>query len=877
MVNPTRNLDRDADGEGAGEHADNADARASVEDLDPAGLPSATSMHFVVLTLLVITITATLAGYLWQVLHAADESRVSACLSTMSGNSSDLIHKIADPHLPSSVAVSTCTQATGLPLTVWSLTGIGAVVSAIAVWSALTPWWTTRVGWRWRQPGQLRRLVELDPSLHPVVCARLCELVLESGLTLTPRNGPDPVRGRAPDRTPRPKPALALTFLVDPKARSRGAYTFGSHQHARICLHRGLLLELGHPHRPSSDQEPSASDKVRHELGHVRNRDIRPTSLTNASWHVFMVTVAVVYLVALTEVGARASLPNTQTFLALTSLTALLYWSRCAVLRVRELHADATAAHHHPAGTLPWVHAMDRSTSGAWLQHPYHPSWQVRSAALRDRALLYGSDPTAMLAAGVAIGALANDVAVMTIAAFLASPMGSITQLLRTSARHNLVEIYALVGPEALLVAFLVASLAFATTWRFRMRTLESQRYPVRAGLLAAGMSVGILVGDHLSVSYALAGTWGFFDSTPLRNLAVVAMSLAVLLPATAVLFRWAAECAALRPLSTGRRGSPRTGRATTVVVGALGFTPVAVAWFPIHTLPLYAQFLPGASGLARGFPASAVVLTHELFVGYIDLIPGTAFLFALPAVLLAVRALRPALSGAAPLSAGADRARADVGRAILRGLATAVASLILMLALMLWLRATTGAPRTHATAFTEYGLKYLVVVTENVTALCAALAALWTARRTDRAPLTLGMLTALVATGASALLDRQPILAAAAGWNHLLLNPSNRTFFYAVFESVTPVRAVLFSALLLLAHGIRTRPRPDPPTRARVRSRLRPRFPPRFRPRFQLVSGPRLLGSAAARSRISVLYLAVMLVVLAGGVYYYLTVALTS
>jgi len=67
MVNPTRNLDRDADGEGAGEHADNADARASVEDLDPAGLPSATSMHFVVLTLLVITITATLAGYLWQV------------------------------------------------------------------------------------------------------------------------------------------------------------------------------------------------------------------------------------------------------------------------------------------------------------------------------------------------------------------------------------------------------------------------------------------------------------------------------------------------------------------------------------------------------------------------------------------------------------------------------------------------------------------------------------------------------------------------------------------------------------------------------------------------------------------------------------------
>ncbi|MEU9305718.1 M48 family metalloprotease [Streptomyces sp. NPDC048269] len=82
---------------------------------------------------------------------------------------------------------------------------------------------------------------------------------------------------------------------------------------------------------------------VRHELGHIRNRDLVVTAAVTALWWSFLTVVVAAFALSLTGyVGTGAGLR--QECLQLVLLTCVVYAARNSYLHARELHADSFAA-----------------------------------------------------------------------------------------------------------------------------------------------------------------------------------------------------------------------------------------------------------------------------------------------------------------------------------------------------------------------------------------------------------------------------------------------------------------------------------------------------------------------------------------------------
>jgi hypothetical protein len=113
-------------------------------------------------------------------------------------------------------------------------------------------------------------------------------------------------------------------------------------------------------HRTTTD-EPKFRAIVRHELAHLRNRDVDKAYLTIAIWWAFVVVAVVPMLLLVGQPfllygpsawhvwGVPGSWAATGYVLgSLMVLTALVYLTRNAILRVRETHAHAVSARCDP-------------------------------------------------------------------------------------------------------------------------------------------------------------------------------------------------------------------------------------------------------------------------------------------------------------------------------------------------------------------------------------------------------------------------------------------------------------------------------------------------------------------------------------------------
>jgi Zn-dependent protease with chaperone function len=773
--------------------------RAELQDPRPA-IPSGTSVRFAVLVLVVTASTGSIFGYLWQLSRPDLEARTQRCLASFSsGPLAKLIARLTSGSAVRAAASAACVRPDGPALTAWSLAGIGILLALSLALYLVTPWWIIKVGW----PGS-GRLRKLDPVRYRGLQSNLDYLADTAGV---------------------PRPAYYVNWaghhLGEPRA-------FGYRRRPCIRLNAGLLVEL---EAQATRRGSEAVDVLLHELAHLRNRDNLPTYLTLAAWRAFAVLLPAAYLVMLAISGVRPANPGPRIIVSVAVLVALVLLSSRAVIRSRELHADATAAYFRGIPALGLAERADPGPAGpdavdpglaepgrpfaprrlsrlaaGWRQaRSYHPSAQQRAAALRHPERLYRPDPLAMASAGVAIAIIASELTPALFSALLSSVVRPGSALLQASGPHPLVLILVIFGPAALLTSILVVALASATARRREhLATTSGASAPASdIARLALPMAAGMLAGIPLSFDYVLAGTWGTFDTGLARNLIVAAMSAVVLAVTLLAVFGWASESAAAWFSTPVRR--PRLAQAVMLVTGVLGLAPPILAWAVTSGLPLTIQILTsvdvGQQPYIGRWPAAAVISTHVTALGAYDIVPGGAVLLALPCLFVAVRSLRPA--GQPPGSADGT-ARVPVATVLITGLTAAGISVAAGLALMLSLHSVIGA--AQITRAGGYGLLYLNRVTELEIAACAGAGAALVARRAGRARLTSGILTALVTATAAAVFVPKLLFLGELRWGYRHVNPAAYPTLYGIAGNMTPGKAVAAALLVMAASGAAAR-----------------------------------------------------------------------
>ncbi|MEV5821598.1 M56 family metallopeptidase [Micromonospora harpali] len=496
-----------------------ADPATDRARLNPFTLPPATTSLF----LLLMTLALSAAAYTYDAVAGGLtgwESSYRRCVvAADTAAATGPPQRVTDGYLACNSAVDVRRAGVGL--------GAAALVATAMF-----------VGYR-RHPRRLIRrqgLRPLDPVVYPVAAREIARLVDEARLTRPPR------------------------FVVNPYRTGPGGRAFGCRPHYHVRLNRGLL------HDTSDDGLLALRAVVRHELAHLRNRDVDRTVLALLSGWAFVLVVAVP-LLAFVAVRTPALLWPVGWRLAVA--VALLWLVRAAVIRAREHHADVRASVAGPDRTDPPFHPQafpEREPSAGgplgparrawWRLLRLHPTNRDRADVVRRPEALLRAGAVEALAAGVTVGVSLPYLSTIT------------TNLLGGDRLHGLLLASALLG--ALTVTVVGTGL-----WRQTLVSLVTGTplpTGVRPGLaLAAGIAGGELVAAPLSDD----ATWpSILRQFPAQGvLALVLLALGCLLFA-----RWSvASAAAWLPSAAGRTLTPavRAGQA----LAALAFGAGLTAW----------------------------------------------------------------------------------------------------------------------------------------------------------------------------------------------------------------------------------------------------------------------------------------------------------
>ncbi|MEU6075789.1 M48 family metalloprotease [Micromonospora sp. NPDC047074] len=257
--------------------------------------------------------------------------------------------------------------------------GLAALAGVAALGYAGHPRWLVR----------RHRLLRLSTTASPRLVADLDELARTAGLARTP------------------------SWWLAPGRRTTGGQAFGLPGRRRVALDAGLLVLRAR-------DLPAFRAVVRHELAHLRNRDIDMTYLTVWIWRAFVVVAVVPSLVLLAHPGLfvtptrwsrqPAAAPAAELLTVLLVLTCLVYLLRNAVLRVRELHADAVATRiGGSAEELDRALAGLPATRSLAVRWGTHPSGPDRRRAVGDPTVLLAPRLGELVAVGLPLGVLTTN------------------------------------------------------------------------------------------------------------------------------------------------------------------------------------------------------------------------------------------------------------------------------------------------------------------------------------------------------------------------------------------------------------------------------------------------------------------------------------
>ncbi len=267
----------------------------------------------------------------------------------------------------------------------------------------------------------------------------------------------------------RPTPGLQLE-ATNPAV---SGYAFGAGRDIRLGVTGGLVV--------AQAVDPVGFDAVvRHELGHVANRDVPWTYYALAVWWAFLglAVVPVVASFAVRDLGYLLRLGwRTAALAGLVGLTM------AALLRTRELYADDRAAEWGSTAALDRLLGSQPEPRRR-LPHALntHPPTQVRRALLADPDGMFSASGWAGFAAGIAAG----------------SAMASFSDLLYLVAPASATPL------AALIVAPLLAAVACTGAWRVALREVaRGTRQPVvlRVGV---GLGTGLAIAPLLTINSAV-------------------------------------------------------------------------------------------------------------------------------------------------------------------------------------------------------------------------------------------------------------------------------------------------------------------------------------------------------------------------------------
>lgn len=498
--------------------------------------------------------------------------------------------------------------------------------------------------------------------------------------------------------------ARAPAWFIAPRSiRTAGGQAFGLPWRRCIRLDAGLIALYAR-------DRALFRTVVLHELAHLRNRDVDKTYLTIAIWWSFVAVVAVplLGLVGYTVlpwpmVTEDAMWPQLVPYMVdrphdvgqALVVAVLVYLVRNAILRVRELHADAVGvAHDEPVGVAhdepvraedpgPPAGPPGRGAAPRWSwswpgsglgTHPA-PAW--RAAVRRRPELLWRPTPWELAGVGVVAGLLGNSLDLLVRGLFR-DAFGKLNTFGGEAA------VGTVLGPP--LTAFLMVSLwraaAGDTDRRIRWWQCLVQPLVLVVGVLA-GFALPLLIYSFNTTPYALASSrvwWG-----DLGTLAAAGVPLV----AGGVLVAWWFRSAARGMLSVAH------ARWMTVAAVIAAF-PWFIAWYVSldeggpsrEAYPATGCWLGGlasgdpaaffqAMGCAQAFPTLNLVELNPATL------PGLALLWLVPSI--------GALRGRAP-----GRGRASLRRALAVGAAGGAAVIAAGVALPHWARAVVPEAVRH-------------------------------------------------------------------------------------------------------------------------------------------------------------------------------------
>jgi Zn-dependent protease with chaperone function len=472
----------------------------------PFAFPSDTTFRFALLVAAVLGATLYVWSWMWSVF--ADRPRIVVELRDC------LLTPVPPGDLDARARVArTCNEQAFGDSAAWMVGGavlvLGLAVVLLLAWPAVKD---RRGGFR-----------PLEADDAPDVLATLGELSREAGL----------------DREPR--------WVWNPLRRGATGVAFGRPGRATIGLTGGLVVA----HATDRDAFRAI---VRHELAHVRNRDVTVTYATLALWYAFLLAAVVPFLVTLVDEGSVAL----SVAWRLLALAALVYLTRNAVLRSREVYADLRASvPDGPDGALARVVSTLPGGSDSLLRRllAVHPPPARRTAALEDTRPLFELGRLEAFAAGLAA-------------------------TINFDSVHTLVSWW-IVDPvdvgfvSALVFAPLVVGAAGVALWRDRLGALAGDTERQAVWPVALALTAGFLVGPELSLLDAFDDTERGLLASLLRGdgaiwvAALLALVLLLLAWVGGGSWVWLRARAARRAPAVWVAGLAVAAGALTIVLGA--------------------------------------------------------------------------------------------------------------------------------------------------------------------------------------------------------------------------------------------------------------------------------------------------------------------
>lgn len=373
-----------------------------------------------------------------------------------------------------------------------------------------------------------KRLIPLPLAQMPELAVELSELCREAGLTRQPQ------------------------FVWNPLNPSSEGFAFGHLGRYWVAIGGGLIKQF------YTDRSAFRS-VLRHELAHLSNADINKTYLSIAIWWAFVV-------IALVPVAYYQAINTTSsTFIAnllfdvnlighVVALTVLVFLTRNAVLRSRELYADVRASVvDGPAGGLHQL--LERAAQGElrvrWIALLVHPDVKMRYAVVNDTRLLFRSSFWISFNTGIAATVAFDGIFA------LFTPLSGFLQ----------VATLALIG-AGLLLGGLTIGIIGSTLWRAIFAALVEGKKQYGIGRIACGFVLGSVLGIALSFSSIAGSNLLSFNTLGILLLTWILLSL-LLLGSVWLVLRWVAMVATIwLPLTTHPSILRWSSRFTLLVAG---------------------------------------------------------------------------------------------------------------------------------------------------------------------------------------------------------------------------------------------------------------------------------------------------------------------